>query len=225
MQFWELIAQATNWMEQLALQYGYVGIFLLAFIGAVSIFIPIPYTVVIFTLGGLFDPVFLALAAGFGAGLGELSGYLLGAYGAKIISKERRRKMEFMVKVFNNWGPVAIFVFALTPLPDDLLIIPLGMMRYSLVKTFVSALAGKIALSFILAYSGRFAKGVIYDFVNRFFGGESDVIAIMLTAVLAIVLFIVVLLIMVKLDWEKIYHKYVEKKGKKKDTHSISFFL
>jgi membrane protein YqaA with SNARE-associated domain len=205
-------------MEQLALQYGYAGIFLLAFIGALSIFIPIPYTVVIFTLGGLFDPVFLALAAGFGAGLGELAGYSLGAYGAKIISRERRRKMEFMVKVFNRWGPLAIFIFALTPLPDDLLFIPLGMMRYSIVKTFVSALAGKIAMNFILAYSGRLAKGIIYDFVKKLFGGESDIIAIMLTAVFAIVLFSIILVIMFKLDWEKIYYKHVEKGEKKKRT-------
>lgn len=215
--FWELITQASNWMEQLALQYGYLGIFFIAFIGAVSIFIPIPYTVVIFTVGGLFDPVLLALAAGSGAALGELSGYLLGMYGGKVISEERRRKMEFMVKVFNSWGPVAIFVFALTPLPDDLLFIPLGMMRYSVVKTFVSALAGKIAMSFILAYSGRLAKGVIYDFVRNFFGGESDMIALMLTALIAIILFVVILVVMLKLDWEKIYYKHVEKGEVKKD--------
>lgn len=215
MPFWELIAQASNWMEQLVIQYSYLGIFLIAFIGAVSIFIPIPYTVVIFTLGSLFDPVLLALTAGAGAALGEFSGYLLGIYGAKIVSEERRRKMEFMVKVFNTWGPVAIFLFALTPLPDDLLFIPLGMMRYSVVKAFVSALAGKITMNFILAYSGQFAKGVIYDIVKTVFGGESDMIAIMLTAVLGVVLLIIILVVMFKLDWEKIYYKYVEKEEKK----------
>ncbi|MGQ9565359.1 MAG: YqaA family protein [Candidatus Bathyarchaeales archaeon] len=219
MQFWQLIAQTSNWMEQLVLQYGYFGIFLLAFIGAVSIFIPIPYTVIVFTLGSLFDPILLALTAGFGAALGEFSGYLLGMYGAKIISKERQRKMEFMVKVFNSWGPLAIFVFALTPLPDDLLFIPLGMMRYRVVKAFVAALAGKIAMNFILAYTGKFTKGVIYDFIKQFYGGESDLIAMSLTALIGVILLIIILVVMFRLDWEKIYHKYVKKEEKKKDEN------
>jgi membrane protein DedA with SNARE-associated domain len=219
LQFWQLIAQATNWMEQLVLQYGYVGIFLIALIGALSIFIPIPYTLVIFTLGYLFDPVLVALAAGFGSALGEFSGYLLGAYGAHIVSKERRRKMEFMVKVFNRGGPLAIFVFALTPLPDDLLFIPLGMMRYSIPKAFVAALAGKISMSFILAYSGRFTKGVFYDIVRMVFGEESDFLATVLTAVLAIALLLIIVAIMFKLDWEKIYYKYMEKREKKDESN------
>ena len=202
------------------MQYGYVGIFLIAFIGAVSIFIPIPYTVVIFTVGGLFDPVLLALVAGLGAALGEFSGYLLGMFGYKKISVKRRRQMEFMVKVFNKWGPFAIFIFALTPLPDDLIFIPLGMMRYSVLKAFASALAGKIAMNFIIAYSGQFAKGMIYDFIRMAFGEESDLAAIILTAVIGVVLLIVILVIMLKLDWEKIYYKYVEKGEKKKDENN-----
>jgi membrane protein YqaA with SNARE-associated domain len=213
--FWELVTQASDWMQQFAVQYQYAGVFLLALIGASSIFIPIPYTTVIFYLGGHgFDPIFLALAAGFGSAIGEFSGYLLGVYGAKIISKKRRQKMEFMVKVFNSWGPLAIFVFALTPLPDDLLFIPLGMMHYRIVKAFIPALAGKISMNFIVAYGGR----VTNDTIKIFFGGsEGDLIATVLTAVIAIVLLVIVLVVMFKLDWEKIYYKYVEKGEKKKD--------
>ncbi|RLG90681.1 hypothetical protein DRO34_05230, partial [Candidatus Bathyarchaeota archaeon] len=116
--------QLIDWMFSLANQYSYFGIFLISLIGALSIFFPIPYTIVIFTLGGFLEPVFIAVAAGIGAAVGEFSGYLLGFYGRKLISPNRRRKMEFMLKVFDRFGPVAIFVFALTPLPDDLLFIP-----------------------------------------------------------------------------------------------------
>ena len=211
MLFWELITQASNWMEQLALQYGYAGIFFIAFIGAVSIFIPIPYTVVIFALGSHFDPILLALAAGFGSAIGEFSSYVLGAYGHKIIGKDRLRKMEFMAKVFNSWGPIAIFLFALTPLPDDLLFIPLGMMRYSIPKAFVSALSGKILMNFIVAYGGRFTNTAI----RNFFGEGSDLISTVLTAAIGIALLIIIVVVMFKLDWEKIYQKYVEKGAKK----------
>jgi membrane protein YqaA with SNARE-associated domain len=212
MLFWTIVAQAANWLEQLVLQFGYLGFFLIAFIGAVSIFIPVPYTVVIFTLGGLFDPLLIALTAGLGSTLGEFSGYIVGAYGAKMISESRRRKMEFMVKVFNKWGPLAVFVFALTPLPDDLLFIPLGMMRYSIPKAFVSALLGKVLMSFIVAYSGRVTRGFIYDVIRVFFGEPSDLLVTVITAAIAIVLLIIVVIIMFKLDWEKIYYRHIEKK-------------
>jgi membrane protein YqaA with SNARE-associated domain len=198
-------------MQGLATQYGYFGIFLISLLGAMSIFFPIPYTVVIFTLGAYFDPVAIAIVAGIGAAIGEFSGYMLGLYGRKLISKERREKMEFMLKVFNRFGPLAIFVFALTPLPDDLLFIPLGILRYDIVKALIPALIGKICMNFIVAYSGRYAVGVIKDI----FGEEGDWIAALFGTLLAIVLFIIVMIIMFKVDWEKLFEKYERKRFKK----------
>jgi len=203
--------QLTDWMFSLANQYGYFGIFLISLIGALSIFFPIPYTIVIFTLGGFLEPLFIAVAAGIGAAVGEFSGYLLGFYGRKLISPNRRRKMEFMLKVFDRFGPVAIFVFALTPLPDDLLFIPLGMMRYSLIRAFIPALIGKTCMNFIVAYSGRYAIGIIRDI----FGEGSDWIAALFGTLLGIVLFIIVMFIMFKVDWEKLFEKYEKKRLQK----------
>lgn len=206
------VQQLVEWMELLAQNYGYFGIFLISLIGALSIFFPLPYTVVIFTLGGLFDPFLIAIAAGLGSAVGEFSGYLLGFYGRKVISAERRRKMEFMVKVFDKFGPVTIFLFALTPLPDDLLFIPLGMMHYSLLRAFFPALIGKMSMNFIVAYSGRHAIYIIKDI----FGEGSDWIAIMLGGLLGIGLLIVVMVVMFKIDWEKLFTKYVKEEKEKK---------
>jgi len=197
-------------MQQLAQNYGYFGIFLISLIGALSIFFPLPYTVVIFTLGGLFDPFLIAIAAGLGSAVGEFSGYLLGYYGRKVISAERRRKMEFMVRVFDRFGSITIFLFALTPLPDDLLFIPLGIMRYSLLRAFIPALIGKVSMNFIVAYSGRHAIQIIRDI----FGEGSDWIAVLLGGVLGIGLLTIVMVVMFKVDWEKIFVKYVKEKKK-----------
>lgn len=201
----------TEWMLGLANQYGYIGIFVISLLGALSIFFPIPYTVVIFTLGAHFEPALIAIAAGLGAAIGEFSGYMLGLSGRKFISPERRRKMEFMVKVFNRFGPIAIFVFALTPLPDDLLFIPLGMMRYSIVRAFVPALIGKMCMNFIVAYSGRYTIGVI----RNIFGEGGDWIATSLGMLLAGVLLVIIMIIMFKVDWEKLFEKYERKQTEK----------
>jgi len=207
-----MLQQLVEWMQQLAQNYGYFGIFLISLIGALSIFFPLPYTVVIFTLGGLFDPFLVAIAAGLGSAIGEFSGYLLGFYGRKVISPERRRKMEFMVKVFDRFGPITIFLFALTPLPDDLLFIPLGIMHYSLLRAFIPAIIGKISMNFIVAYSGRYAIQIIRDI----FGERSDWIAVLLGGFLGIGLLIIVMVIMFRVDWEKVFMKYI--KGKEKKT-------
>jgi len=186
----------------------------MSLIGALAIFFPIPYTVIVFTLGGTFEPFWIALAAGTGSAIGEFSGYLLGFGGRKVISERYKKKMDFLVKVFNKFGPIAIFVFALTPLPDDLLFIPLGVMRYSIVKAFIPAFIGKFCMNLIVAYSGRFSIGIIRDM----FGVESDWISTLIGFVLAIVLLIVVFAIMFKVDWEKYFEKYVTDKGDSEET-------
>lgn len=208
----DVLQQLVEWMQQLAQNYGYFGIFLISLIGALSIFFPLPYTVVIFFLGstGAFNPFLIAVAAGIGSAVGEFSGYLLGFYGGKVISAERRRKMEFMVKVFDRYGPITIFLFALTPLPDDLLFIPLGMIHYSIVRAFIPALIGKMCMNFIVAYGGS----VTNQFIKQIFGDGSDWIAALIGALLGIILFIIVMVIMLKVDWEKIFMKHVKEKEK-----------
>jgi membrane protein YqaA with SNARE-associated domain len=201
-------------MESLALQYGYFGVFLISLIGALSIIFPIPYTVIIFTLGGLrvgeawvFEPLWIAVAAGIGSAIGEFSGYLLGVGGRKVISEKYKKKMDFLVKVFNKYGSITIFLFALTPLPDDLLFIPMGVMRYSIIKAFIPALIGKFFMNLIVAYSGRFSIQIIRDI----FGVESDWISALIGMVIAIALLIIVFVIMFKVNWEKYFEKYVTK--------------
>lgn len=189
--------QVNTWLRDIALQYGYLGVFIACFIGTMSIVIPIPYTVIIFMLGKWLDPSLLALSAGTGAALGEFSGYVMGYLGRAVISDERKRKMEYIVKVFNRYGPLAIFAFALTPLPDDLLFIPLGIMRYSFIKAFLPCLAGKIVMSLILALGGRFS----ISFIEMIFGGEENTL---LTMLVTSILLALIIIAMFKVDWEKL---------------------
>jgi len=83
-----------NGLSQLLLQYSYFGVFMLSFIGTASIIIPIPYTLIIFTLSltGQWSSTLLTIAGGLGSALGELTGYALGYFGRRIVSEERQRK-------------------------------------------------------------------------------------------------------------------------------------
>jgi len=203
----EWAQRLSQWLESLALQYGYFGIFALSFLGAASIIFPIPYTFVIFYLGSLrvFNPFLIALSGGAGSALGEFFGYFLGYYGRAVLSKERQRKIDYIMRVFNRYGAFAIFVFALTPLPDDLLFIPLGIMHYRFVKAFIPSLAGKILMCLILAYGGHLSV----DIVKGFIGEEGGYVGIIVSTVLLII----VLILMIKIDWEKLLP--LEKKDEK----------
>ena len=212
-----MLQDIEDWLRNFALQYGYLGIFLISLIGAMSIFVPIPYPVVIFILGGLqtFDPLLIAVAAGLGSAIGEFSGYLLGVGGRKVIGSRYKKKMDFITKLFKKYGSIAIFIFALTPLPDDLLFIPLGVMRYSLLRAFVPALLGKFFSNLIIAYSGRLSL----DIVKNLFGVEGEGTSLIVGTVIGVVLLVVVIIIMFKFDWEKHFAKYVEEpKDKSEDS-------
>jgi len=187
-------------MTQFALQFGYLGVFIISFIGSVSIVFPVPYTIVIYLLGAVLDPFFVAVSGGLGSALGEFSGYALGYYGRTVVSEKRRRKMDYMMKVFDRYGPAAIFFFALTPLPDDLLFIPLGVMRYPFWKAFIPALFGKMLMTFILAYSGQQSIAII----ETLFAGSG-----LLGTVITSALLILIIVAMIKLDWEKLFEKHV----------------
>lgn len=190
------------------LNFGYLGAFLISLISSLSIFIPIPYAIVIYALGSSLNPLLIAVASGFGSAIGEISGYILGYYGRTVMSKELQRKMNFMVKLFNHYGPIAVFFFALTPLPDDILFIPLGIMRYNFVKAFIPCFFGKLLMSFLLAYSGQ----ISFELVKNIFGEGG-----LYSAVITVALLIIIIYVMFKIDWEKIFEKYVAKKLEKKE--------
>jgi membrane protein YqaA with SNARE-associated domain len=202
-----------NWLSSLSIQYGYFGIFVVSLLGAASIFFPVPDSAIIFALGGsaLFNPLLITVAATIGGTFGEFSGYLLGFGGRKTIKGRYGKNINFFDQLFKKYGSLAIFIFALTPLPDDLIFIPVGVMRYSVVKAFIPAFIGKFILNLLIVYSGLF----FVDFIGDAVGITND----WLPAVISTILGIVVFILMLKIDWQKYLGKYfVESKQKSNDN-------
>jgi membrane protein YqaA with SNARE-associated domain len=166
-----------------------------------AVVIPIPYTIVIFTLAGTpgWDPLLLTIAGGTGSAIGELVGYFLGYYGRRLISLDRLRRMDYLLRIFGKYSPLAIFLFALTPLPDDLLFIPLGLMRYSIVKAFIPALLGKLLMIYAVAYFGKIGSDIILGIF-----GESSIYA----SVVTMALLIIVVALLYRINWEKVFDRY-----------------
>jgi membrane protein DedA with SNARE-associated domain len=116
--------------------------------------------------------------------------------------------MTYLVRVFDRYGPLAIFVFALTPLPDDLLFIPLGIMKYKFYKAFIPSLIGKFLMIFILVNSGSIAGNI---FVGLF-GENGNLWGMIITTILLVI----VIFALYRIDWEKVLRKYVGERGETK---------
>lgn len=149
-------------LVQLAQNFGYVGVFVGSVLSSLTLFFPVPSFLFVITAGALLNPFWVGLAAGSGSATGELVGYPIGrgiSYGFKRRKKGRLEKK--INKAIKKWfdrklGPVIIFLFAVSPLPDDFVIIFCGIIKYDIKKLFLSMLAGKILFSLLLAYAGHY---------------------------------------------------------------------
>ncbi len=138
-------------------RYGYFGIFLISLVESSTIIFPFGFAIIIFTSPTLFslNPLLVGLIAGLGAAVGEFTGYGLGLGGRKVIEKKYKKDIEKVEKLFQRYGGFLVIVlFAATPLPDDIVGLLGGTLRYPLKKFFIASLIGKIILNLALAYAG-----------------------------------------------------------------------
>ncbi len=185
---------APGGLEQLIHAYSYLGMALISFVGSSSVIIPIPYTLFIVLFGAVLNPLAVALSAAVGSAAGEMVGYAMGYFGRAAIPQRYEERVSAVMKAFERYGSFVIFLFALTPLPDDLLFIPLGIMRYGLVKALVPCLLGKLGMSLTLAYFGSAFGG----FLAKAYAEAGWVGTLITLAALALIVYA-----MLSIEWEK----------------------
>jgi len=146
--------------------FGYIGVFLVSLITSASIIFPLPGALVIFAAGAALHPLGVAVAAGLGAAVGELTGYGLGWGSKKTITKKYRKQLGDIRKLFGKWGgDIIIFVFSVLPLPFDVIGIFCGNIGWDVKRFFAAMLPGKIIKFAILAYAGYYAFGWLASFL------------------------------------------------------------
>ena len=132
---------------------GYVGIFLLSILANATIILPAPGVAFVFGMGAVLNPFFVALAAGAGAAIGELSGYIAGYSGQAIIQRSRyEQQLEGWMKKNGGWT-ILIFAFIPNPLFDIAGMIA-GMLKMPLWKFLLFCWIGKTLKMFLFAYAG-----------------------------------------------------------------------
>lgn len=138
--------------------YGYPGVFLISLLGNATVIFPAPSFAVVFAVGGAFHPVGLGLAAGLGAALGEMTGYLAGVGGRAVFADRERYKQ--LARWMSEHGMMAVFIMAAVPNPFfDVGGMVAGALKMPAWKFLFAAALGKSLRFFILALSGRLILG------------------------------------------------------------------
>jgi uncharacterized membrane protein YdjX (TVP38/TMEM64 family) len=138
--------------EQLAI-YGYPGIFILSFLAYATVLLPAPGVAVVFTMGSVFNPIGVAIAAGTGAALGELTGYLAGFSGQAVV--ERVEIYERLTSWMKKNGSLTILVLAAIPNPFfDLAGVAAGSLKMHVVRFLFWCWIGEMIKMAIFAFAG-----------------------------------------------------------------------
>lgn len=190
------------------LELGYLGIVLFSFVSSVIVFIPIPYFPVLMSaaLNKNFDPTLIVLFSTIGAVAGKMIIFCGSYYGRKIIlSYNTKKRMLPLQKLLSRYGWMGVFTAAATPIPDDIVYIPLGLAKYSPLK-FASALfAGKFVLGEVIVvvsiYFGR-------PFIEYLLAETSDPESLVTIAAITIAITVVMIYYFIKIDWKKIIGKW-----------------
>lgn len=155
---------------QLLEGYGYIGIFLLSIVANATIIVPLPGVVLTSAMATIFNPLGVAIAAGSGAALGELTGYLAGFSGQGVVENSPRyqRILEWMKK-HPRYMNLAILVLATIPNPFfDLAGMASGALKIPLWRFLIWVWIGKILKMLPFAYAGTPIIDYITSLLQRF---------------------------------------------------------
>jgi len=158
----------TEIVDKVGVKNGYLLVLILAIIGGTSILFPIPYYLVVFTFaaGGL-NPFLLAFMAGTGVAIGDSTSYLVGYSGREILSGKMMNIFNRMYEWLSKKPKWMLFSFlyiytAISPLPNDLINVPMGFVKFPYFRLMIPMWLGNITFNLIIALSGMYGLHLFF---------------------------------------------------------------
>jgi putative Mn2+ efflux pump MntP len=142
---------------------------------AISIVNPDPATLVI--IGFL-----IALAAALAKGVY----YVVTFFVSKHLSEKSRRRLDAEAVKVKPWAFLLLYLAAATPIPDEPVVIPLGLMKYNPAKFFLAYFLGKISITIVGAFLGNWAEA---QFSSWFSQEAMIALSIVLTVIVTVIMF------------------------------------
>jgi len=188
-------------------EVGYLGLTIVSFFGSLIPFVPIPSFVLVATMaaGEQFDIHVLVLIAALTSTAAKQIIFYVSYGGRKIISEKTKKRMKPFQKLVKRYGASAAFVAAATPIPDDIIYIPLGLAKYNPKRFFVATLSGKIVLFYVIVLISHYTGLSLLEPVLQ---GIDDPLPIYIGIIALGVAMTLVVILLLRLNWEKILGKF-----------------
>jgi membrane protein YqaA with SNARE-associated domain len=143
----------------------------------------------------------IALSAALAKGIHYMITFFVSGH----LSQKRQARLNADAHKIRKWAFALLFLVAATPLPDEPVVIPLGLMKYSPAKFFSAYFLGKLTIAVAGAFIGQEAN-------NLFSGWLSPEQIFVASIVVSIVLTVVITVILLKVDLGKLTEKYLHRK-------------
>jgi len=187
-------------------EVGYIGLALVSFIGSLIPFVPVPSFILLATMsvGGQFDIHILALISALTATIAKQIIFYASYGGRRMISEKTKKRMKPFQKLVKRYGGAAAFVAAATPIPDDMVYIPLGLAKYNPKRFFIATLSGKIVLCYIIVLISHYTGLSILEPILE---DIDDPFAVYVGMIVFGAVMTAIVILLLRLDWERILGK------------------
>ena len=189
-------------------ELGYIGILLVSFIFSLIPFVPIPYFPLLITasFNSNFNPHIIALASALGIVAAKTIIFFISYYGRKILSDKTKKRMRPLQNLVSRYGWFGAFIAALTPIPDDIIYIPLGLAKYSPWKFATATFAGKLLMNESIVWGSIFlGRPFVEDILSA---DTTDRTSLIIAAILSTAALAVVVYFSLKIDWARVIGRW-----------------
>jgi len=182
----------------LASIYEFLGVLASAFVLNLIPFAGPSNLLIAFNAAMLLDanPLALGLLVALGSSTAKFVHYVITFFLGGAVKEKHRRSLEQTGRGF-GWKALAVFLVAATPLPDEPVVIPLGIIKYSPTRFILAYFLGKLLITSLGAYLARLGENLLSPIVSQE----------LLTA-LSIALTVIVTLIVLKVDIGKVIAEF-----------------
>jgi len=184
-------------------EVGYLGLAIVSFFGSLIPFVPIPSFVLVATMavGEQFDIHILVIIAALTSTAAKQIIFYISYGGRKIISEKTKQRMKPFQKLVKRYGGSAAFVAAATPIPDDLVYIPLGLAKYNPKRFFVATLLGKFVLYYAIVLISHYMGLSLLEPILQ---DIDDPLPVYIGIIILGLAMTIIVILLLRLNWERI---------------------
>jgi membrane protein YqaA with SNARE-associated domain len=141
------------------------------------------------------DPWTIGFLVAVGSASAKLIHYVITFFAGNLLNAKRGKILDAESQRVKRWAFPALFVAAATPIPDDPVVVSLGLFKYNPIKFYLAVFLGKLSITIIGAYLGMTGSGLF-----------SSILSQQIMVVVSILLTVAVTLLLLKIDVGKILH-------------------